>query len=104
MQFDLRTRDEEVPEFLACGHNAHWKIWHSLAKGQQCILCRAESAEAELRAIRAALTEICDQASAALDRDARSGGDGRVDGARLRLAQELAQRIDAGDFRQSGKK
>lgn len=45
MNFDHRTRDEEVPEFLSCGHNAHWKIWHSLAKGKPCILCRAERAE-----------------------------------------------------------
>ena len=48
MIYDARTRDEEVPEFLSCGHNAHWKIWHSLAKGEPCILCRAVMAEREV--------------------------------------------------------
>lgn len=42
---DFRTRPEDVPEFLSCGHNAHWVVWHSLAKGEPCILCRAEKAE-----------------------------------------------------------
>ena len=46
---DHKTRKEEVPEFLPCGHNAHWEIWHSIAKGEQCILCRAEKAELDMQ-------------------------------------------------------
>jgi len=45
MEYNERTRPEEVPEFLPCGHNAHWEVWHSLAKGECCVFCRAESAE-----------------------------------------------------------
>jgi hypothetical protein len=48
MAIDKFTKDEEVPEFLSCGHNAHWQIWHSLAQGEPCILCRAEKAEREV--------------------------------------------------------
>lgn len=59
MQFNVRTRDEDVPEFLSCGHNAHWKIWHSLAKGEPCILCRAEKAELQVHELRKALYAEC---------------------------------------------
>lgn len=45
---DFRTRPEEVPQFLSCGHNAHWVIWHSIAQGEPCILCRAEEVERDL--------------------------------------------------------
>ena len=49
MEYTEKTRPEEVPQFLPCGHNAHWEVWHSLAKGERCVFCRAESAELRLR-------------------------------------------------------
>jgi hypothetical protein len=61
--FDHRTRDEEVPEFLSCGHNAHWKIWHSLAQGKPCLFCRAETAERHVRALKVGLENIIAESS-----------------------------------------
>jgi hypothetical protein len=95
--FDYRTRDEEVPLFLPCGHNAHWKIWHSLQKGRPCILCRAERAESELRSLRTYLGHVADEASAEINSTNPELMISAQFGARFRLAQEILKRIDHQD-------
>jgi hypothetical protein len=54
---DHLTRPQDVPEFLSCGHNAHWVVWHSIQKGEPCIFCRAEKAELAVKEMLKAIEE-----------------------------------------------
>lgn len=57
----------------------------------------------QLRAIREYLGRVCDRASADLDKTNPELRIAAQLGARLRLAQEIAQKMDAGDFTGSRK-
>jgi hypothetical protein len=56
-----------------------------------------DDAEKPMKRLREHLSKLCDEMSATLDK-AAPGNDQNFWGGRLRLAQELAQKIDAGDF------
>ena len=64
---DHLTRPEEVPEFLSCGHNAHWVIWYSIQRGEPCLSCRAEKAELAVKEMLKAIEEAPRDETEALD-------------------------------------
>lgn len=65
--YDHMTRPEDVPEFLSCGHNAHWVNWHSIQKGEPCIMCRAEKAELAVKEMLKVIEEAPLDETEALD-------------------------------------
>lgn len=87
-----------------CAHmKVFWTEQHqangSVRGWWQCGDCWARFAPAsDADKLRTFLSTLCDEASTALDK-ATPGNDQNYWGARLRLAQELAHKIDAGDFR-----
>lgn len=68
---------------------------------RQCLDALIEKREALLgqnARLLAFLQDRCDEESAALRKEAQSGNDGKVNGARLRAFQEISQKLKAGDF------
>ncbi len=47
-----------VPDWLPCGHNAHWTMHNSIEKGEPCPLCELNRLNLQIRDYQAALRKV----------------------------------------------